>query len=103
MKKTGRSIEDRISVAKSEVFPELEPREWELHAYDIWNSKNFFAGRRMRINHAKKLEIFSKITDLACELDITIVGVVMFKDRMEGTYSSPAVVNYSWDVCCRAV
>jgi len=94
--KDWRSIEGRISAIKNEMFPELDPCVWELHAYDIWNSKNFFDGRRMRMNRAKKLEIFSRIADLVCELEIAIVGVVMFKDRMTEIYRSPTVMNYSW-------
>ncbi len=94
--KDYRSIEGRISAVKSKVLPELDPYEWELHAYDIWNSRNFFDGRHMRMNHAKKLEIFSRITDLACEWDITIVGVVMFKDKMVEPYRSQTVMDYSW-------
>lgn len=94
--KDYRSIEDRISAAKSRMLPELDPRGWELHAYDIWNSRNFFDDRQISMNQAKKLEIFSRITDLACELDITVVGVVMFKDRMGEMYRSQTVVDYSW-------
>lgn len=94
--KDWRSIEGRISAAKKRMFPELDPYGWELHAYDIWNSRDIFADRRMGMNRAKKLEIFSRVTNLACELDITIVGVVMFKDRMEEMYRSPTVMNYSW-------
>ncbi len=94
--KDWRSIEDKISAAKGRIFPELDPCKWELHAHDIWNSKDVFADRRMRINRAKKLEIFSRITDLACELDITIVSVVMFKDRMMEMYRSQTVMDYSW-------
>lgn len=94
--KDRRSIEDRIATMKRGLFPELDPREWELHAYDIWNSSDIFGDKRMKINREKKLEIFTRITDLACELDITIVGVVMLKDKMVGMYSSPEVVDYSW-------
>ena len=94
--KDYKSVEGRISAAKSSMFPELDPYRWELHAYDIWNSRNFFDGRQMKMNRAKKLEIFSRITDLACELDITVVGVVMFKDRMEEMHRFQTVMDYSW-------
>ena len=94
--KDYRPIEGRISEAKSMVLPGLDPCAWELHAYDIWNSRNFFDDRRMRVNRAKKMEIFSRITDLACELDITIVGVIMFKDKMADMYRSQTVMDYSW-------
>lgn len=94
--KDWRSTESRISAVKREMFPELDPRGWELHAYDIWNSRNFFADRRLGMNLKKKLEIFSKIIDLSCRLDITVVGVTMFKDKMVGVYTSPTVTSYSW-------
>ena len=94
--KDWRSVTNKISEMKREMFPELDPREWELHASDIWNSRDFFAGRRQGLNQAKKLEIFSRTANLARWSNITIVSVVMFKDKMKERYRSPAVTEYSW-------
>lgn len=91
-----RSIASKISEMKRKTFPELDPREWELHASDIWNNRDFFASRRLGLNQAKKLDIFSRTANLARWSNITIVGVVMFKDKMKERYRSPAVTEYSW-------
>lgn len=93
--KDQRSIVGKISEMKREMFPGLDPREWELHAYDIWNSKDFFA-RCPELNQTRKLDIFSRTANLARWSDITIVSVVMCKDKMEERYRSPAVTEYSW-------
>jgi hypothetical protein len=94
--KDWRPIVNKISEMKRETFPELDPRGWELHAYDIWNNRNFFANMGPGLNQTKKLDIFSRTANLARCSDITIVGVVMFKDKMEGRYRSLAVTEYSW-------
>ena len=94
--KDWRPIASKISEMKREVFPELDPREWELHASEIWNSRGFFADRRRRLNQTKKLDIFSRTVNLARWSNITIVSVVMFKDKMTGMYRSPTVTEYSW-------
>lgn len=94
--KDWKSIANNISEMKREVIPELDPREWELHASDIWNNRDFFADRHLGLNQAKKLDIFSRIANLARWSDITIVSVVMFKDKMKDRYHSPAVTEYSW-------
>lgn len=91
-----RSIVNKISEMKCDVFPEIEPREWELHAYDIWNNRDFFARKHRRLSHAKKLDIFSRTVNLARWSNITIVCVVMFKDKMAAKYRSPVVTEYSW-------
>lgn len=94
--KDHRSTESRIATVKREMLPWLNPCGWELHAYDIWNGRNFFDGSHMRMDRAKKLEVFSRIIEIAYELDITIVGVVMFKDKMARMYRSQTVIDYSW-------
>ena len=94
--KDRRSIENKISSMKREMFPELDPCKWELHAYDIWRNRYFFADRCRGMNQAKKLGIFSRTANLAHRSDITIVSVVMLKDKMKGKYRSPTVTEYSW-------
>ena len=94
--KDRNSITSNISEMKRETIPELDPHKWELHASDIWNNSGFFADRHQGLNRTKKLDIFSRTTNLACRSDITIVSVVMFKDKMKDRYRSPAVTEYSW-------
>ena len=94
--KDWKSIANNISEMKREAISELDPREWELHASDIWNNREFFADRRRGLNQVKKLDMFSRTVNLARWSDITIVSVVMFKDKMKDRYRSPAVTEYSW-------
>ena len=90
-----RSVEKRLADVKRDLFPRLRPDKWELHAQEIWHSKEFFAKAELGLNLAKKEEIFSKVVDAACESAITIVSVVIFKDTLEQRRSS-TVMKSSW-------
>ena len=35
-------IEEHLSALKQELFPQLVPQNWELHAAEIWNNRGFF-------------------------------------------------------------
>ena len=80
--KDWKSIEKKLDEAKQELLPKLHPREWELHAHAIWNDKEFFANEELGLSLAKKEEIFSMVVDLACKSEITIINVIIFKDRL---------------------
>ena len=90
-----RSIEKRLADAKRDLFPGIEPDEWELHAQEIWNSRGFFAREELGLNLAKKEEIFSRVVDMACESKITIINLIVFKDMLRRRLSS-AVMKSSW-------
>ena len=91
--KDWKSIEKRLDEAKQELLPKIPPHRWEFHAQDIWNDKEFFAKEGLSL--AKKEEIFSKVVDLACKSEITIISVIIFKDRLKRRYSSE-VMKQSW-------
>ena len=90
-----RSVEKRLSDVKKDLFPKLSPDKWELHAQEIWHSKEFFARKELGLNFAKKEEIFSKVVDAACESDIAVVNVIVFKDMLEQRRSM-TVMKSSW-------
>ena len=93
--KDWRSVEKRLADVKRDVFPQIRPDTWELHAQEIWNSKKFFTKKELRLNLAKKEDIFSRVVDAACESEITVVNVIIFKDVLERRRSS-AVMKFSW-------
>ncbi|MCE2498862.1 MAG: DUF3800 domain-containing protein [Nitrosopumilaceae archaeon] len=93
--KDWRSVEKKLADVKQYLFPRHRPGEWELHAQEIWNSKEFFAKEDLRLNLAKKEEIFSRVVETACESEIVIINVIVFKDRL-GRRLSSAVMKSSW-------
>ena len=91
-----KGVESGITAIKREIFPELDPGRWELHAYDIWNNQDFFADEKLQLNLAKKQEIFSKVLSLVCSSEITLLNVIIFKDLMKEQYATPKLMEYSW-------
>ncbi len=83
---------------KKDMFPELDPAGWELHAYDVWNNCNFFAEEKLKLDFVKKQEIFSKVVDFVCESKLVLIGVVMLKDRIKDAYANPEVMEWSWSL-----
>lgn len=90
--KDWQTIENKLTQLKIDSFPNVDPNDWELHAYEIWNNINFFKN----INLNKKLEIFEKITNLICESDVTIIATVLDKEAMKNKYVNPKVMDYAW-------
>lgn len=93
--KDWRSVEKRLVDVKLNLFPKFRPNTWELHAYDIWHGEGFFAKKELELNHAKKDEIFSRIVDIVCKSEITIINVIIFKDMLRQR-RSPTVMKSSW-------
>lgn len=93
--KDWRSVEKRLVDVKRSLFPGFRPNKWELHAHDIWHGKEFFAREELGLNSEKKDEVFSKIVNIACESEITIINVIIFKDMLTQR-RSPMVTKFSW-------
>ena len=93
--KDWRSVEKRLVDAKQNLFPEFRPNQWELHAHNIWHGREFFAKEELGLNSAKKDRIFSKIVNIACESEITIINVIIFKDMLTQRRSL-TVMKSSW-------
>ena len=91
-----KTIEENLSKLKGDIFPEWDPMSWELHASDIWNSRGFFADGRLKLNLVKKQEIFSSILEFICNSNITLLDVIIFKDRMKDRYEIPQTLKYPW-------
>ena len=89
-------IEEDLTRLKRQTFPDLDPKSWELHAYDIWYNRGFFADETLNLNFAKKQEIFANVLDLICNSRLTLLDVVIFKDRMNRIYNAPQPMRYSW-------
>ncbi len=94
--KDWRSIENNLTAIKKEMFPKLDPAEWELHAYGIWNSVDFFANEKLQLDFVKKQKIFSKIVDFICKSKIRLICVLMFKDRAKAKYANPRILERAW-------
>ena len=60
--KDWRSVEKRLADVKRDIFPQIRPDTWELHAQEIWNSKKFFTKKELRLNLAKKEDIFQGLS-----------------------------------------
>ena len=91
-----KKIENDLNTLKKEIFPELDPESWELHASAIWNNRDFFTEEKLKLNFAKKQEIFSKVLDLICNSEITLINIIIFKDLMKDRYPAPQPMEYSW-------
>ena len=91
-----RIIEERVSALKRELFPQLIPQSWELHAVEIWNNRGFFSNPELKINFDKKKEIFSKVLELICTSELRIINVIVLKDKLNKKYVEPKVMEYSW-------
>ncbi len=83
--KDWKSIEKKLGKAKQELLPKIRPNEWELHAHAIWNDREIFANEELGLSFAKKKEIFSMVVDLACKSEITIINVIISKDRLDSS------------------
>ena len=93
--KDWRMLEEKLVRMKQEIFPNLRPHEWELHAHDIWNSR--VSLKKLELYTEKKKEIFSRIVDNACESKITIINVIIFKDMLKNMQNaSSEVMRQSW-------
>lgn len=42
-----KELEDNVTAIKKELFPDVDPDDFDLHAYDIWNSRGFFADKKL--------------------------------------------------------
>lgn len=93
--KDWRIVEQKLDDLKRILFPRLRSNKWELHAYHIWNNREFFARRELDLSITKKEEIFSRVVNVACESKITVINVIIFKDMLEQRRSS-AVMKSSW-------
>ncbi len=51
---------------------------------------------KLKVDLAKKQEIFTKILGLVCKSGITLINVIIFKDRMRRKYDMPKPLEYSW-------
>ncbi len=52
----------------------------------------------MHLNLDKKKEIFSKITEFICNSEITLINVVVLKDKLNEKYVTPKAKEYSWTI-----
>lgn len=95
--KDWKSIESELDKAKQELLPNIHPREWEFHAHDIWNDKEFFANKELGLSLAKKEEVFSRVVEVVCESKITIISAIIFKDRLMHRRDSE-VMRRSWNL-----
>lgn len=93
--KDWKYIENRLDKAKQELLPKIPPREWELHAHAIWNNRGFFANEEFGLSLAKKEKIFSKVIEVACKSEITVINVIIFKDHLMRRRPSE-VMKHSW-------
>jgi len=90
-------IETRVTELKKEIFPDLEPNIWELHAHDIWNSRKFFANPDLKLNLERKNCIFSKLVELILKSpEITLINIIVLKDKLRDKYTTPKAKEYSW-------
>jgi len=89
-------IEEKLTELKKEIFPQLLPNEWELHAAEIWNNRGFFSDPELKVNFDKKKEIFSKVLELICNSELQIINIIILKDKLNQKYVTPKAMEYSW-------
>lgn len=85
-----------IDEVKLDLFAGLDPDSWELHAYDMWNSRGDFSGDDRSLNLAGKREVFSKAVEGIAGLGVTLVSIVVWKDRLPDGLSSLRIRALSW-------
>lgn len=91
-----REIEDGISTIKKGVFPELNPQDWELHAFDMWNGAGLFQPGKSPLSLEKKRAVFSQVFEFVSKSEITLLCTIIFKDRLREKYTTPQPLKYSW-------
>ena len=69
------------------------PATWELHAVEIWNRKDQFYD----IDEKKQVEIFQSVVELISELNVSIITVVVPKDKVRDLWKS-GILATSWTV-----
>ena len=95
--KDWRIVEGKITKLKKELLPKLEPSEWELHAYDIWNIKKLISKLKLHLNFKKKKEIFSKTVEFVCKSpEIKLINIIVLKDKLQEKYAIPKAKEHSW-------
>ena len=85
-----------IDNAKRGVFPGLDPGDWELHAYDVWNNRGEFSGEGHGLNLEKKQKVFSKAVGAIAASGAALVGVAVWKNRLRGGPDGPRIRTISW-------
>lgn len=91
-------VEEDLSELKKKIFPNLEPNDWELHAHHIWNSTDFFSESELHLNLDKKNDIFSKVIEFICNSNVTLINVIVLKDKLNSQYITPKAKEYSWTI-----
>ena len=99
--KDWRSVEAKITKLKKELFPNLDPSKFELHAYHIWNIKKWVSKLDLKLDlnldFKKRNEIFSKIVEFVCETpEINLINIIVLKDKLQEKYTIPKAKEYSW-------
>ena len=87
---------EAIIDAKRELFAESDPERWEMHAYNVWNSKGDFSGADQALNLEKKKEVFSRTVEAIAESGATLASVVVWKDRLPAGMGSLRIRALSW-------
>ena len=90
-----RTVENDIVALKRSVLPHLDPRDWELHAHELWNNSGFFKAD-MGLDFSKKTEIFERVANTTRRSDVTLLTVVVFKDRIPSRRSASKLTENVW-------
>ena len=90
-----RTVENDIVALKRSVLPRLDPRDWELHAHELWNNSGFFKAN-MGLDAPKKTEIFEQVASAIRRSDVTLLTVVVFKDRVRSRRLASKLTESAW-------
>ena len=90
-----RAVEDDVIELKKSALPLLDPRDWELHAHEIWNNSGFFKAY-MGLDASKKAEIFEQVASIICRSDVTLLTVIVFKDYIPSRRSASKLTENIW-------
>ncbi len=90
-----QTVENDIVALKRRALPRMDPRDWELHAHEICNNNGFFKAD-MGLDASKKMEIFQQVSNVVCRSDVTLLIVVVFKDRIRSRCLASKPTENAW-------
>ena len=75
-----RHVEDELSKVKQHYFPELNPKNVEIHATDIISRKGLYS----KMDLIKRLQLLKDVLTTLQKIDATVNCVVIRKDLLNG-------------------
>ncbi|AMH95432.1 hypothetical protein AR505_1717 [methanogenic archaeon ISO4-H5] len=87
-----KHVEDELSKVKHRYFPDMDPRDVEIHATDIISRKGLFN----KMDVATRLQLLKDVLNTLENIDSTVNCTVIRKDLLKGRVSDVDNVAYKF-------